>query len=78
MPCAWNSNLQKYVAGLYALNFNTLTRSFVFKNILLWLSGENGSFEVIYRIIIQYIVNVCRLTVVEGSQNRVTGKSTGK
>ncbi len=78
MPCAWNSNLQKYVAGLYVLNFNTLTRSFVFKNILLWLSGENGSFEVIYRIIIQYIVNVCRLTVVEGSQNRVTGQSTGK
>ena len=50
----WDSSIQQRVAGLYVLNFSTLTHSFVFKDFLLWLSGENGSFEVINRIIIQY------------------------
>ena len=54
----------------------TLKRSFVFKDFLLWLSGENGSFEVINRIIIQYIIDVCRLWLML-VKNGVTGRSTG-
>ncbi len=30
----WDSSIQQWVAGLYVLNFSTLTHSFVFKDFL--------------------------------------------
>ncbi len=63
-------------AGMYSTmssriictKFSHSNAFFVFKDFRLWLSGENGYFEVINRISIQYIVDVSQLTVVEGSR----------
>ena len=69
-------------AGMYSTMSSRIIRTkfshsnafFVFKDFRLWLSGENGYFEVINRISIQYIVDVCQLTVVEDFEviNRIS------
>ncbi len=66
MPCVGMYSTMS--SRIICTKFSHSNAFFVFKDIRLWLSGENGYFEVINRLSIQYIVDVCQLTVVEGSR----------
>ena len=69
MLCAGKTGMYSRMSSrIICTKFSHSNAFFVFKDFRLWLSGENGYFEVINRISIQYIVDVCQLTVVEGSR----------